>query len=145
LVETELRALVKQATSTQQTLAGAAAALQQEQHRLEQQRAGARIAAAAPTDPDVAGAGVGGGLAPAGPSAPGVVSWSWAFAAAAATVVGCGLRGNRRGGTQAPRWVWPSSQPAPEPAESLKPLTEVLSSEALARLQARRRKGQPPD
>lgn len=149
-VETELRALVEQATSTQQTLAGATAALQEEQHRLEQQRRTAPVAtvpAAAAPDPGVGGASIGRAPAPAGPPAsvpPAVVSWSWAFAAAAATVVGCRLRGNRRGGTQSPGWVWPSSRAAPEPAEPLKPLTEVLSNEALARLQARRRRAEPP-
>jgi len=65
--------------------------------------------------------------------------WSWAIVAAAATVAGCHLRDRRRESSSSPRspspsWAWPSSRPAPAPAPPLKPLTEVLSTEAINRI-----------
>jgi signal peptidase I len=107
-LESELRALVDQAASTQQTLAGATAALE-EQHEQQKRLTEELIAAPrSPTTPHHRGPAAKGSR-PGSPESPASLSWSWAVVAAAAAVFGCRF-GGRRQASKPPQW-W-SSPPA---------------------------------
>lgn len=120
-LDSELRALVEQAASTQQTLAGATAALQ-EQHDQQKRLTEELLATpSAPTTQPPDGVATNGARR-GSPQSPTSLSWSWAVVAAAAAVFGSRL-GGRRQASKPPQWwssppAWWTSPPPTSPTRS---------------------------